>query len=92
MRYAKFVLAVPVLLGLSASSAHAGLIITPTFGASINGNANSAAIQATINSAISVYAIPSVPEASTMASFGLLLALGLGGFAAARRKNVTNTS
>ena len=55
MRYAKLILAVPVLLGLSAPSAHAGLTITPTFGASITGNANSAAIQAAINSAISVY-------------------------------------
>ncbi len=55
MRCTKLILAVPVLLGLSASSAHAGLTITPTFGASITGNANSAAIQATINSAINVY-------------------------------------
>ncbi len=55
MRFAKLALAVPVLLGVTASAAHAGLTITPTFGASITGNANSAAIQATINSAISVY-------------------------------------
>ncbi len=31
---------------------------------------------------------PAVPEASTTASFGLLLALGLGGFAVARRRHV----
>ena len=50
------------LVGLSAitvlagtSSAFANLTITPTFDASITGDANAAAIENTINSAISYY-------------------------------------
>ena len=55
MRYTKLVLAVPVLLGLSAAQAHAGLVITPTFDSSITGSADAMTIENTINSAISVY-------------------------------------
>lgn len=38
------------------------------------------------NVVVKTNAAPAVPEASTTASFGLLLALGLGGFAIARRR------
>ena len=52
MRYTKLALAVPVLLGLSAAQAHAGLVITPTFDSSWSTDLNAAADQATINSLI----------------------------------------
>ena len=55
MRYTKLALAVPVLLGLSAAQAHAGLVITPTFDSSITSRTDASTIEGTINSAISVY-------------------------------------
>jgi hypothetical protein len=48
-------LGVALLSALAALPVHAGLIITPTFASSITSDANAAAIEATINSAIQVY-------------------------------------
>lgn len=56
MRHAKLALAVPFLLGLSASQAYAGgLTITPTYGTTITADPNASIIEGTIQSAISVY-------------------------------------
>ena len=54
-RHVKLALALPVLLGLSATQAHAQLVITPIFDSSITSDPNAAAIMGTINSAIGVY-------------------------------------
>ena len=55
MRIKPLALAVPILLGLSTSQAHAGMTITPIYGTSITGNADATTIMATIQSAINVY-------------------------------------
>jgi hypothetical protein len=49
------VTAVAVALTLSAAPARAGLVIVPTFGASITSDPNAAAIEGVINNAIAVY-------------------------------------
>jgi hypothetical protein len=57
MRHAaSLILAVPVLLGLTAIHANAaGLTITPTFDSSITSLSNAGAVESSINSALAVY-------------------------------------
>src|SRR5712692_4010745 len=55
MRFAKLWLASAVISLMAGAPAWANLIITPTFAANINADANAATIKATINAAIAVY-------------------------------------
>ena len=55
MRCTKLAFALPALLGLFTSPAHANLVITPTFDSTITSDPNAATIEATLNSAIQVY-------------------------------------
>ena len=55
MRHAKAAFVLPVMLGLCATQAHAGLTIIPTYDPSITSLSNAAAIEATIQTTINVY-------------------------------------
>ena len=56
MRHMKLALAaVPVLVGLSATQAHAQLVITPTFDSSITSLSNASTVESSITDALAVY-------------------------------------